>query len=95
MTETTLVSITAATQVYKNPIAVRFFENLDAAVDEFNKNGKLCFSTLSNIVGPAPCIPMSPDTDAMLEAYDESARYADKILNIENKIRTCAAKNRS
>lgn len=95
MIETTLVSSTAATQVYQNPIAVRFFENLDAAADELQKNGKLCFSTLSNIIGPAPRIPSSPDTDAMLEAYEETSRYSDKLLDIERKICTYATKNRS
>lgn len=92
MTETTLVTTTAATQVYTNPIARRFFNFLDSASDEFRQNGKLTFSTIEKIVGRAPVIPDSPDMDARMEAYDDLTQYSTKVLDIESKISTYAGK---
>ena len=92
MTVTTLISSTSATQVYKNPIAVRFFENLDAAAQEFSENGKLSFPIIEKILGKPPVIPNSPDMDARLEAYEELTQYSTQILNVESKLRTYAEK---
>lgn len=95
MTDSTLVSTTPATQVFKNSIAVRFFEVLDSAADEFNQNGKLTFSTIEKIIGKPPVIPNSPDMDARMDAWNETAQYSDRVLDIESKLRTYAEKKRA
>ena len=92
MTGTTLVTVTAATQVYTNPIASKFFNLLDSASDEFKENGKLTFSTIEKILGKPPVIPDSPYMDARLEAYEDLTQYSTKVLDIESKIRTYAGK---
>lgn len=95
MTDNTLVKATLATQLYSNPIAVKFFENLDAATEEFSQNGKLSFPIIEKILGKPPVIPDSPDMDARLEAYEELTQYSTQALNIESKLRTYAQKKRA
>lgn len=95
MTDSTLVKVTPATQVYKNPIAVRFFDCLDLAVEDFKQNGKLTFPTIEKILGKPPVIPDSPDMDARMEAYEELSKYSNQVLNIECKLRTYVEKKRA
>lgn len=90
MTVNSLSNQTTATQIHKNPIAVRFFEFLDSSATELIQTGKLSSSTIEKILGKQPVIPSSPDMDARLEAYEELTRYSEMISNIESKIRTYA-----
>lgn len=92
MTDNTLVSTTPATAVYKNPIAVRFFENLEPAKEEFQQNGKLTCPIIETILGKPPVVPSSPDMDARLEAFEELSKYSDKALDIESKLLSYAKK---
>lgn len=91
MTDNTLIAA-PATQLHKSPIAVKFFELLDLADNDFNQNGKLSFSIIEKILGKPPIIPSSPDMDARLEAYEELTQYSMRASNIESKIRTYAEK---
>lgn len=69
------------TREFKDPIAVRFFETLEALPKEI-KNTDILLLLVEPILGKEPIIPSSPDMDARLEAADEFAMYMSKADDI-------------
>ena len=63
-----------------------FDESFDSLLNELRTTGKIDLSSFTNIVGRPPIIPQSPDTDAMLEAWEDRATYSKKIMQLENLI---------
>ena len=63
------------------------FEGHDIApmVHSLVKEKKVNYTTISNVFGPAPRIPDSPDMDAMLDAWEDQAEYAAKVQRAEEK----------
>lgn len=97
MTVNTLVFSTTETiakQQYANPIAVRFFENLEQLASELTQTGKISFSSMVEIIGKEPVIVDSPDNDARLEAYEEIIQFHTQASNIASLIETYAKKNK-
>lgn len=92
MRGTTVVTITPTSATYSNPVASRFFDSLELATTEYQKNGKLSFGIIESILGEPPKIPYHSDMDTMLEAYEEVSAYSDKVLDIESKLKSYASK---
>lgn len=64
-----------------------FESSFDSLIEEYRNSGTLKLDSLVPILGKPPIIPQSPDTDAMLEAYDEKAIYGHKIKEIESLLK--------
>lgn len=60
-----------------------FNNSLDNLLKEYEKTSKLTIELLIPILGNPPRIPQSPDMDAMLEAYEDRAKYGEKANSIE------------
>lgn len=65
-----------------------FEETFDELTNELQHTGTISLDSFIKIIGRPPVIPQSPDTDAMLEAWEERAVYSRKIIQLENLIST-------
>lgn len=61
-----------------------FNTSLPSLLKEYKKASTLNIELLKPILGNPPGIPHSPDMDAMLEAYEDRAKYGKKANSIEN-----------
>lgn len=57
-------------------------EHLEELITQYRDKGSFELSALIPIIGDPPIIPQSLDTDAMLEAWNDSAKYGRKITYI-------------
>lgn len=60
-----------------------FITSLDSLLQEYKKASTLSIEFLKPILGNPPRIPQSPDMDAMLDAYEDRAKYGKKANSIE------------
>ena len=60
---------------------------INPLIVEYVKIGYLTYPTISQVFGPAPAIPDSPDTDARLEAWEDQVEYSTKIQRAEDYIK--------
>lgn len=60
---------------FSAPIKERLVSNWENLLTEYREKGTLSLDSVISIIGKPPVIPMSPDTDALLEAYNERAQY--------------------
>ena len=61
-------------------------QSLNDLRTEYKEKKSLELSSLTSILGQPPVIPNTHDTDAMLEAADDKAKYGEKVKSIENFI---------
>ncbi|NLC88415.1 MAG: hypothetical protein GX682_06625 [Clostridiaceae bacterium] len=90
--ETTLV-FTEGEQVLVNPIAKRFFDNLDSAAKEYLDNGSISIYTYSKILGVTPNVPLTDNEFLLAKAYKDFFKdYSNLISDLELKIKNYAKK---
>lgn len=72
-------------------IAARLEENIAALTTEYLLEGRLSIKSIEPIIGyKQPIIPDSPDMDAMMDAWEEKAAYANLVIIIDNTVRSRA-----
>ena len=69
------------------PVTKKVRSILDELCEDIKQDNTLSIESLSKILGRPPVIPDSPDTDAMLDAYDAKAEYGRKAEFIEDFVR--------
>jgi len=83
--------LTTWTEELSAPIAQKLYDNRDDLAAEYREKGTLTLDSIIKVLGNPPRIPNSPDTDAMLEAWEEKAEYGRLTEIIETKIKDYAA----
>ena len=70
-------------------MAAIIFEGKDISllVEEFVKEGNFTYPTISKVFGPMPVQVTSPDTDAMLDSWNDRVAYSSKIQRCETFIK--------
>ena len=71
---------------FSAPMKKSLMANWKNLVEEYREKGTLSLSSITEIIGKPPVIPMSPDTDAMLEAYNEKAQYGHMCFVLDSII---------
>lgn len=71
---------------FSAPIRERLVSKWEDLVTEYRDKGSLSLDSVISIIGKPPVIPMSPDTDAMLEAYNEKAQYGHMCFVLDSII---------
>ena len=71
---------------FSAPIKERLVSNWETLITEYRDKGSLSLDSIISIIGKPPVIPMSPDTDAMLEAYNEKAQYGHMCFVLDSII---------
>lgn len=69
------------------PVTEKVRSILDELCEEYKEKNTLSIKSLSKILGNPPAIPESPDTDAMLDAYNARAEYGRKAIFLEQFIK--------
>ena len=62
-------------------------KNISLLVEEFVKEGNFTYPTISKVFGPMPVQVTSPDTDAMLDAWNDRVAYSSRIQRCEEFVR--------
>lgn len=93
MVENILENKTAETQIYQNPIAVRFFENLETLSKEVY-DGKVDFYLLEPILGELPDLSTISNLHSFSIACNDLTQYTNRASDIFSKLLTYAKHNK-
>jgi len=68
------------------PAVTKFCDNINDFKKEYQENGTLKLDSIIKVLGNPPRIPNSPDTDAMMEAWEEKAEYGRLAQIVEAEV---------
>lgn len=69
-----------------SPALQSFINNINDFTKEYREKGSLTLESIIKVLGNPPRIPNSPDTDAMLEAWEERAEYGRLAQIVEAEV---------
>ena len=82
----------SVTDYYSNPIPSGFFDNLDAASDEYQKHGKISKELFKKILGEPPVLKDKATKAEKLEYFKNISDYNRMKRVVEIKIAMYAGK---